>query len=214
MRARHVARALTLAAMLEAGAAGASSASELVRMARAHESAHEDDVALRRYMEALTLDPTCEDAYLGLGALRVRQGDLREADRVYSVGIERLPQVRDAIAARARVRRALGFRREAVSDLMASTTDEVAALRTVALWHGQDGQTPAQLAVWRRLAAIADATGDVALAREARTMVQALVLLVGPADPVAAPPVSDDGAGAAKALGIRGVLAQIARRGG
>jgi hypothetical protein len=62
--------------------AWASSALELVQSARAHERAHEEDLALRRYMEALSLDPTCEEAYLGLGSLRARRGDLRESERV------------------------------------------------------------------------------------------------------------------------------------
>ena len=85
MRGRS-ARSLLVGAVLALAAprtAAASSALELVRMAHVHETAREDDVAIRRYMEALALDATCEDAYLGLGALRARLGDLREADRVY-----------------------------------------------------------------------------------------------------------------------------------
>ena len=57
------AAALSLAAWLVPGAARASDASvELVREARAHESAHEDDVAARRYIEAIEIDPTNGDA--------------------------------------------------------------------------------------------------------------------------------------------------------
>src|SRR4051812_20756901 len=83
--------------------ARASSALELVRMARAHEVAKEDDLALRRYMEAIALDPTCEEAYLGLGALRARRGDLREADTVYSLALEHVPALREARTKRAYV---------------------------------------------------------------------------------------------------------------
>src|SRR4051812_10074949 len=97
-----------------AAPAAASSALELVRAARAHEAAHEEDVALRRYMEALSLDPTCEEAYLGLGSLRARRGDLREAERVYSVAIEHLPGLRSARLGRAYVRHALGAHVEAI----------------------------------------------------------------------------------------------------
>lgn len=175
-------------------------------MAQHHEAVREEEIAVRRYMEALSLDGTCAEAYLGLGALRTRGGDLREAERVYSVALERVPDLRPAYAARARVRRALGFRREAVTDLFAGSGDEVSALRTLATWHGEDGQLPAQLATWRRLAVIAETTADSALAREARTTVRALVLLVGPADPASAPPspTSD----------VRAVVAWLTRRGG
>ena len=58
--------AIVLAVASAAGAAYGSSALELVRIAHAHEQANQDDLAVRRYMEALSLDPTCEEAYLGL----------------------------------------------------------------------------------------------------------------------------------------------------
>lgn len=198
--------ALALGLTFAAGSAAASSSAlELVRIARAHEAAHDEDVALRRYMDALALDPTCEEAYLGLGSLRARRGDLREADRVYTVALERIPELRAARLGRAHVRRALGLRAEAIDDLVAGSEGEVAALRVVAAWFGEDGQTPAQLAIWRRIAAHADIRHDMALANEARTMVRALVLLVGPADPAAAP--TDE-------RGLRRLVASLARRGG
>jgi tetratricopeptide (TPR) repeat protein len=197
-----VAVAITLA---WAAPAQASSAIELVRMARAHETAKEDDLALRRYMEALALDPTCEEAYLGLGALRARGGDLREAERVYSLALEHVPALREARTKRAYVRRALGMRREAVEDLLAGAEDDPATLRVLAGWHGEDGQTPAQLAVWRHVAERAERTQDTVLLHEARRMIRALVILVGTADPAASPP--DE-------RGVRRVVATLARKGG
>src|SRR5207253_10180861 len=110
---RRALAAATLGLLLvtfRASPAQASSALELVKIARAHESARQEELALRRYMEALTLDPTCEEAYLGLGSLRTRRGDLREAERVYSVALEHVPQLRAARTARAWVRLALGRR--------------------------------------------------------------------------------------------------------
>lgn len=195
---------LAIAICFAARPAQASSALELVRMAKVHEVANEEEVAVRRYMEALALDATCEEAYLGLGALRERRGDLREADRVYSVAVERMPWFRPALAQRARVRRSLGFLREAVADLLASG-EEASTLRTLAGWYGEEGQLPAQLSVWRKLLIVAESQSDAALAREARTMVRALVLVVGPADPAAAPPARG---------GVREVIATVARRGG
>ena len=187
--------------------ASASSAQELVRSARALEQAHEEDLALRRYMDALSLDPTCEEAYLGLGSLRARRGDLRESERVYSVALEHVPGLRAARVGRAYVRRALGANAEAAEDLLAGLEDEVAALRVLASWYAEDGQSPAQLAVWRRIAARAEATQRTALLHEARTMVRALLIVVGTADPAAAPP--DDGE-----RGFRRTVSVLARRGG
>jgi tetratricopeptide (TPR) repeat protein len=203
----RVASALAIAAAVLVGAPGASASSalELVRIARAHELAHEDDLAIRRYMEALALDPTCDDAYLGLGSLRTRRGDLREAERVYTLALEHRPELRAAHTARAYVRRALGFRADAVEDLLSGAEDDVAALRVLAGWHGEDGQTPAALAVWRRILARAEQTRNAVLREEARRMVRALVILVGPADPAAAPPDNH---------GVRRVAASVARKGG
>jgi len=198
---------MVLATCVATGApASASSALDLVRSARAHEAAKQEDLAVRRYMEALSLDPTCDEAYLGLGSLRSRQGDLREAERVYSVAIEHLPGLRAARLGRAYVRRALGARTEAVDDLLTGGDEDPAAMRILAGWYGEEGQTPAQLAVWRRIAARADATADAVLLHEARTTVRALLILVGPADP-AATPATDD-------RGVRRLVATLARKGG
>ncbi len=197
--------ALAVAGVLSAASpARASSALDLVRVARAHEAAREDDLAVRRYMEALALDPTCEEAYLGLGSLRARRGDLREAERVYSVALEHVPRLRAARLGRAYIRRALGARAEAIDDLLAGGDDDPAAMRVLAGWYGEEGQTPAQLAVWRRIAARAEAMPDAVLLHEARVMVKALLILVGPADPAATP--MDD-------RGMRRFLAALARRG-
>lgn len=175
--------------------------------ARAHEATHEDDIAVRRYSDALMLDPTNVDAWLGLGALRVKLGDPVEADCVYSAALERVPSLRRALLGRARARWALGHHVEAEEDLetFAAQDGDLGALRELAGWFGSDGRTPAQLATWRRLLAAATRLGDAALAAEARRMVRALVILVDGADP-ASSPVDPDPA--------RQAMARIARRGG
>jgi tetratricopeptide (TPR) repeat protein len=203
---RYYAALVIITALLSARPAGASSALEIVRAARASEAAHEDDVAARRYMEALSLDPTCEEAYLGLGSLRSRKGDLREAERVYSLALEHLPSLRAARLGRAYVRRALGARAEAVDDLLGGGDVDAAAMRILAGWYGEEGQTPAQLSVWRRIAARAEQAGDAVLLHEARTTIRALLIIVGPADPAAAPATDD--------RWLRRVAATLARRGG
>ncbi len=198
---------LQVTALTAAVPAFASSAEQLVREARAHEAAQKEELAIRRYTEALSLDPTLGDAYLGLGDLRARRGDAREAERVYSVALEHVPSLRVALAGRARVRRALGMHDEAERDLLAYAleTSDRAALKELAVWYGEDGRAPAQLAIWRRLLSLAEKAGDVSLTREARTTVRALQILVGPADPVSAPSEGDD---------VRRAFARMAKRGG
>jgi tetratricopeptide (TPR) repeat protein len=184
----------------------ASSADDLVQQARDHEASHDDDVALRRYTDALALDATHGDAWLGLGALRMKLGDAAEADRVYTAALERVPALRLALRGRAEARWALGRRAEAERDLdsYATSSGDVTALRRLAEWFGAEGRTPAQLATWRRLLTLARSV-DEPLEREARRMVRALVILVDSADP-ASRPVDPDA--------TRSAMASVARRGG
>jgi hypothetical protein len=170
--------------------ASASSCVELVRLAEAHESAHEDDLAVRRYTEAVTLDATCQRGWLGLAALRLRHGDGREAERVATVGLEHIPTLHALLVSLARARWLQGRREDAERDLesfieRASPEEGRAALRELSGWYASEGKTPAQLGVWRRLLTLA---ADEASQKEARTMIRALVVLVSPADPVTAPP--------------------------
>jgi tetratricopeptide (TPR) repeat protein len=198
------------ASLVTPAALASSSADELVRQARAHEAAHDDDVAVRRYMEALAIEPGNADAWMGLGALRMKIGEAAEAERVYSTALERIPSLQSALEGRARARWALGRHDEAEADLYTFATRQttqgtVAALRDLAEWYGLDGRTPAALAVWRRLLALAVERADAPSEREARRMVRALVIVVDGADPASSPVDPDT---------TRGALAAIARRGG
>ncbi len=198
---------LVALSLLSPAAWATSSSDELVRQARAHEAAHEDDVAVRRYMEALELDVTTEDAWLGLGALRLRLGEPGEALRVYDACLVRLPALHRAVQGRAHALWALGRHVEAEATLDAYATLEggAVALRELGTWYGSEGRTPAQLSVWRRMLRMAIDAGDDALEHEARRMVRALVILVDGADPAASPAVQD---------ATRRGMAAVARRGG
>jgi tetratricopeptide (TPR) repeat protein len=194
-----------------AGPAFASTVTELVREAHELESVHEEDRAIRCYTDALELDPTYAPAYLGLADLRARRGDTREAERVYSVALEHVPSLYSALIGRARVRRVLGEAREGDSDLerYLSHEEDLAEMKELAGWYGEEGRVSAQLAVWRRLYATAVRVGaEIAVIRDARAHVRALQFLVGPADPVVSPP------GSAPVDTVRLGLAEIARRGG
>ena len=193
-----------MAAALPAQAS--SSADELVRQAQAHEAAKENDVALRRYTEALSIEATNEGAWMGLGGLRLRMGDAVEAERVYSSALSRVPTMHRALQGRAHARWTLGHHAEAEDDLESYATLEgdTAALKELAGWYGADGRSPAQLATWRRLLSVAARGDDASALHEARTMVRALVIVVGGADPASAPVLPDP---------TRRAMAQVARRG-
>jgi len=193
-RVRASAMAIGVAIGVGAPAYASSSADELVRQARSHEAAHEEDVAARRYTEALTIDPLHADAWMGLGDLRVKLGEAPEAERVYSAAIERIPSLWVARSRRAHVRWGLGRHADAEQDLeaYADAKGEAAAYRELAGWFGDDGRVPAQLATWRHLLSMATHTGDAPAAKEAERMVRALVVLADGADPAASPTDTDE----------------------
>ena len=178
--------------------ASASSCDELVRSAKAHEAAGDNDRALHVYNDAVSLDPTCAAAWLGLGALRAKTGDAAEAERVYDAALSHLPSLADAIAGRARSRWHLGRGSEAEDDMRdyverSAPNDRRAALAglvELASWYAQTNRAPAQLACWRRIAVLAHGFDD-ALEARARATAEALVIVVGPADPVTHPPRVD-----------------------
>ena len=199
--------ALAIASSPAGTAHASSSADELVRQAHEHEAAHEEDLALRRYTEALALDRTSADAWMGLGALRLKMGDAVEAEKVYDTALAEVPTLHAALHGRARARWALARHAEAEDDLdaFATTAHDEKALEELAEWYGADGRSPAQLATWRRLLVIARTTDDAPLEKQARRMVKALVVMVDGADPAASPIDGD---------ATRRGLARIAGRGG
>lgn len=191
--------------LLVAETAHASSATELIASARRAEAAHEDDLAARRYTEALTLDGTVADGWLALGALRMRQGDPLEAERVYSACILRLPGLLPARLEHAEALHALGRLPEAVGEIEAIARTQPQERRRIATWYAHDGLYPAALATWRSVLARATEDGDAVMQREARAMVRALVLFAKPIDPAAFPSATTK---------VRQMLGRIARNGG
>lgn len=166
---------------------GSESSDELVRQARAHEAAHEDDLAARRYTEALTLDALTPAAWLGLAELRMRTGEGLEAERVYTAALARIPLLIEALKGRAEARWVAGHRGEAEADLQAfaDASEDPSAYRELAGWFATDGRAAAELAIWRHI--LATSAQSEAATREARRMVAALVILVGQADPACSP---------------------------
>lgn len=196
----------TLAASAAPRDARASSVDELIAIAERHAAQGEEAVALRRYADALEIDPTCEACYLGLGAVREKMGDLREADRVYTAGLLRRVPEAAILAARARVRWGMGLRELALADLEDSVlrAPEGEGLHRLLGYYGQLHASLAQLRVARQLLALGERRQDEAMVREASVIVKALVIVAGSADPVTHPPLRPDAA--------RRALAQAAAR--
>lgn len=194
--------------LASASAARANASSdELVRQGQIHEACDEALSALRSYTDALAIDPTSGNAYLGLAHVRMRLGQPREAEIVYSTALEHVPNLNEALAGRARARHALGAHDLADRDLYdyAKTTNSVGAWRELAKWYGEEGRFTAELSVWRGLLDFAQSHSDAALEASARTEMRALVILSKPIDPAAYPATNDL---------TRDVIARIARRGG
>ena len=184
-----------------------ASAQALIEEGRAFEALQRDDRAIRQYSEAVKLDRSCGAAYLGLGAVRLRTSDAREAERVYTVAISNVPTLAEAYAGRARARRLAGDRDGARQDMAkyATLRGGIPSLKELARSYGEDGLAPAQLATWRLILDLARIARDDRETREATRMVKALSIFVGVADPVLHP---------SRTFGTRAALAHIARRGG
>ena len=187
------------------GVARAGSAKELLASAKRLEQAHDDELAARRYNEALSLDGSLAEAWLALGALRTRQGDHREAERVYAVCVARLPGLLPARSAHAEALHALGRTPEAVQEIELLARAVPRERRRIATWYTEEGRYPAALATWRLVLARAVVDHDDETVAEARTMVRALVLVARPVDPAAYPTNGNR---------VRQMLGRIARNGG
>lgn len=159
-------------------------AKQLSAQASAQASSQPESAA-RLYLEALSIDGSYGAAYLGLGLLREKTGDTREAEQVYATAVERIPGFWEAWQARALLRRRLQRRAEARADLseaIALRRDDLALLEQLASWHAEDGDFPRALTLYRQLRWRAEADGDEATRKRLKLRVKALGLLVAGAD--------------------------------
>ncbi len=183
-------------------------AGELTRQGRDRAARGEIDAAASRFLEAIKFDATFGPAYLGLAALHEASGDLREAERAYAMGLERVPRFVEGFRGRARVYLRQGRHAEAIADAQAAADlvpDAIEVLRELGAAFVAAGALPAALAVTRRIEALAEARGDSGALAEARIRARALGILVAELDPVLA-------GGAGRGL-VRRALALRARHG-
>jgi tetratricopeptide (TPR) repeat protein len=161
--------------------------------------------ALTSYDEAVRTDSTLGAAAMRLGSLRERMGDNGEAELLYTHALAAPETSADAYYARSQLRSLARRRGEALADLAESValSPQPERVRVLAGWYVEARLWPAALAMWRALAAHAEATGDQAELREARVTVAALSWLASDTDPVLAGVSSNDW--------IRRSLARVAR---
>jgi tetratricopeptide (TPR) repeat protein len=190
--------ALALATLLAAGAARAddppvswatAQAIQRTRLGRDHAAQGEPEAAVRSYLDAIGFDATYGPAYLALGDLQAAQGDVGEAERAFSMGIDHVAGFTDALLARAKLRARLHRGAEAIGDLEAAAAlrpEAAGVLRALTDAYIAARALPAALAVTRRRLALAEAQGDARDAGEARAEARALAGLVGEVDPVTA----------------------------
>lgn len=205
---------LCLLAVPEASAAPSGSAALLVTQGKQREADGDELSAIKRYSDALAIDPAHEDAYLALGALRTKRNELAEAESVYDVATVRVPGSRAVYFQRGRVRRLRGRFADARVDLRrawllegsSASLDELAIVRELIGIAHEQREPAAELLGWRRVLAIARARSDAAVAKEASIQARALALFVGEIDPVTL--------GRASTEPFRKSLASVARRSG
>lgn len=163
---------------------------------------------MKRFSEAVHLDPSYGPAYLDLAAARERARDYVEAERTYDVAIEHVPNFVAAFRARAALLRLMGeFSRE-TADLehVARLAEGPETLRALATRYVENKAWPAALATFRRLRVYAEQNGDEQLARDSTAQVRALMVLCGELDPVAA--------GVGERDWVRRAIASVGRRRG
>lgn len=162
-------------------------AAEMTRQGRDHLSHGDVFIGAQRVREALEFDPTYAPAYLALAQSCETNGDLREAELVYSVGIEHVARWAEGLRARARLRTRLGRSVEALADLEAAAAiepNDVPLLVELEEAYVARRLLAAALAAARRCEAVLCRSGDASAASEARVRVRALAFLVGDLDPV------------------------------
>jgi tetratricopeptide (TPR) repeat protein len=183
-------------------------AAELTRQGKDHVVRGNEELAVRRFVEAIEIDPTFGPAYLELGAARERAGDFAEAERTYNVAIEHVPQFLLAFSARAALLHRMGRLDRELSDLetIVRLAESADVLRDLARRYVEDRAWPAALATWRRMLALEEKLGDERAQREATIQIRALVILCAELDPVAG--------GASSRDWVRRAEASVARRRG
>jgi tetratricopeptide (TPR) repeat protein len=137
------------------------------------------------------MDPSYAPAYLALGSLRERLGDLSEAEQCYSAAARYERTATQALVLRAHLRKRLGRMVEATHDLEAALEKSPADRSRwdeLVRWYVEQGAWPAALATCRRLLGGAELGLELTAQERAKVQrqVAGLALLAAETDPVMA----------------------------
>lgn len=142
--------------------------------------------AAAAYTDAIRLDTGDGGALVALGKLRVRLGQLRDAEELFTAAIRFRGHASEAYFERGKLRRAQGREAQAVADLESAANlapDDAAQGEELAqLYVAHRAWLPA-LAAWRRVLAAAP---DASVEKRAKLQVKALIVIAAELDPASA----------------------------
>jgi tetratricopeptide (TPR) repeat protein len=142
--------------------------------------------ALGKYLEAIGLDATNEQAYLKAGAVHQKLGNYHEAQRVYLAGQTYIVPFLEAQIALARMFRAQGLQLLARRTMLQAFEDghqHTPALSELISWKVQDGAWLEALVLSRKLLLVFQQRQQIQDVSRLRKRVKALSLLASDLDP-------------------------------
>lgn len=162
-------------------------ASELTSLGERFLQAGDRVSASGYFRDAISADPAYRDAYERLGELQLDRGAVRDAEATFRVGIVRAGSSARLFIGLARALTAIGAHDDAdavlaQADAQLHDDRELLAYRAEAA--EQRGRWSLALALTRRLATLARASGDTEREQELRARARGLAVLVGGLDPV------------------------------
>ncbi len=129
-------------------------------MGVAHEILGDDTEARKRYLRATDIDPTLGEAWLNLGALAEREGDLNRALQAYRAGLRNAPDNPDLIVGVIGVLRKLGQHDAAISEArtaLSRNANNVNAYNNLGLVYIEQGNLDLAQFIYQK--ALADIVG-------------------------------------------------------
>jgi tetratricopeptide (TPR) repeat protein len=163
-----------------------SGAEELADRGRRLEEAQRLTEAIGAYSESIKLDPSHGETLMALAKLRLRLGEMSEAELLLTTAARYGSVAAEALTLRAHLRQAEGRGAEAARDLEIAANlspDDAARIRELSAMYAARGAWPPALSLWRRAAAI---SREEQRDRETKVEVRALTLLAAELDPVVA----------------------------
>ena len=129
-------------------------------MGVAHEILGDDNEARKSYLRATDIDPTLGEAWLNLGAIAEREGELERALQAYKAGLRNAPENPDLVVGVIGVLRKLGKHEAAISEArsaLAKNANNVNAYNNLGLVYIEQGNLDLAQFIYQK--ALADIVG-------------------------------------------------------